>query len=172
MKLFHLAALFCLLSSVVCPLAAQMPGAGGTRLPPQVGGTAATTGAELVWATPGGAAIPVNCNQAGDTPFTVVVPAPAYRINNIVTVAESGSFTTAKMGLYTAPNGGGNQLVGQTALSTLTTTSPNQLAGSFNIAGAVNAVMTQKTLYLNTGTAQGGLCQINVYVAVIPLANG
>jgi hypothetical protein len=150
---------------------AQMPGAAATRVPPTMGGTGATTGAALVFAAPGGTATPVNCNQTGDTPVTIVAATANYRIDDIFVIAESGSFTNARIGLYTAAGQGGNALVGQTALSALTTTAANA-PGSLTMLTAPAANMTQRILYFNIGTAQGGACTLNVYLGILPLANG
>lgn len=169
MKSLRLAALFCILSSLLCPLAAQMPGAGGARMPPQLGGSGGTTGTQL-FALPGGVALPVNCNQTGDNPI-VIASAGNYRINNIFVTSESGSFSAAKIGLYTAPSQGGTALVAQSALSGLTTTAPN-VAGSMISLTTPAANMTQHVLYFNVGTAQSSACLVNIYVLIVPFVNG
>jgi hypothetical protein len=172
-KLLRLTAFFGLLSPLFCPLAAaQMPGGNGIgRVPPQMGGTGATTGAVTVWGVPNAQPVPINCNQTGDTPVTITAPGVSYRLNNMVLVAESGSFTTAKLGLYTGPGQTGNTLVAQTALSGLTTTAPNT-DGNLLAYTAPAVSVTARTLYFNVGTAQGGTCVINLYIGLTSLANG
>jgi hypothetical protein len=117
----------------------------------------------------GGSAIGVNCNSTGDTIVTINSTTD-YIIEDVVFVAETGTFTTAKYGLYTAAAQGGNTLIAQTALSGLTTTSVNTVT-SAETNGA-NAHMNAATVYLNIGTAQGGTCTMNVYFYILPLQSG
>jgi hypothetical protein len=143
------------------------------RVPPQLGGTGSATGASAVWDLPNGAPVAVNCNSTGDTPFALPSASAYYRLSNLWAVGESGTFTTAKVGIYTAPSQGGNTLLAQTVLSAITTTAHAVNGAYVALSPVPTAILAGgTTLYLNVGTAQGGTCAANFYIAVTPLPNG
>jgi len=123
-----------------------------------------------------GSATAVNCNATGDTAIAIALPAGItyWRVNSVYIVAETGSFTTAKAGLYTATGAGGQAFfsTAQQPLSGLTTTSVN-VAGNILQPALVGQIkLNLGTLYFNVGTAQGGTSTVNVYVIGSSLPNG
>jgi hypothetical protein len=123
-----------------------------------------------------GSATRVNCNATGDTAIAITLPTGItyWRVNSVYIVAEAGSFTTAKAGLYTATGAGGQAFfsTAQQPLSGLTTTSVN-VAGNILQPGLVGQIkLNLGTLYFNVGTAQGGTSTVNVYVIGGSMPNG
>jgi hypothetical protein len=113
----------------------------------------------------------VNCNATGDTSFTVPLPSGVsnWRIKTYFTQGLTGTFTTAKFGLYSAASQGGTALLGQTALSAITTTALNTAGNGTQSSGAGGTAYNFTTLYLNIGTPQGSTCTMNAYLEIQPL---
>lgn len=115
----------------------------------------------------------IDFNALGDTPFTFTLPTgfSTYYLNHIFIIGVSGTFTTARIGIYSSPSQGGYAVMGQTALSPITTVSPNT-AGQLYTASApavVSTAFTYTTLYINVGTAQGSLSTGHVIFSIRPL---
>ncbi|MGD1035907.1 MAG: hypothetical protein ABR878_01685 [Roseiarcus sp.] len=114
----------------------------------------------------------VNLNALGDTPIAVP-PLPngfsRYKVNNVNIMNASTSLTTAKLGIYTAPSQGGYAIIGQTALSTITSSSPNT-SGNSDAPSVTTNCLNASTLYVNVGTAQGAAATADVALFVFPLS--
>jgi hypothetical protein len=114
----------------------------------------------------------INFNVAGDKPITLTVPGGTigWRAALGVVFGTSGSFSTAKAGIYSLPFTAGATLLGQTALSGITATGVNT-AGALTTAltPVQTAIWNYKTIYLNVGTAQGGASLGNFYLYGYPV---
>lgn len=116
----------------------------------------------------------VNANAA-TTDFAIpllLLPGANFVIDSVLLNNASTSLTTATYGVFTATGGGGVTIVTNAAtnLSALTVPTSNILAtaGSGLAATATTTVFNQttlaNTLYVRTGTAQGGAATYDIYV--------
>ena len=113
----------------------------------------------------------INFNITGDNEIPLSLPTGAigWRASVGLIFGTSGSFSTAKAGLYSLAFEQGTTLIAQTALSGITAT-------GFNTAGAITTFtpgLTEawnfSTLFLNVGTPQGGTSQGNFYFYALPI---
>jgi hypothetical protein len=112
----------------------------------------------------------INFNVAGDKPITLSIPAGAIGWHAALGLVygTSGSFSTAKAGLYSLAFTQGTVLLGQTALSGITATGINTPGATTNLTPGTTAIWNYSTLYLNVGTAQGATSQGNFYLFGYP----
>lgn len=115
----------------------------------------------------------VNFNSAGDTPFNISLPVglSTYYLNHCFVIGVSGTFTTATLGVYSAPSRGGTILATLTPLSSITTTIANASGKMMllPLPGGSTNVYDFTTLYINVGTAQGSLSTGHVIFSLRPL---
>ena len=114
----------------------------------------------------------VNLNSTGDT--NVVIPLPAgftrYAVVSVRVVNASVSLTAAKIGIYTAASQGGVALLAQTALSGITSASANVANDMATLTPIATAYLTNSSIYLNVGTAQGSAATADISIQIIPLS--
>src|SRR4051812_34682796 len=69
----------------------------------------------------------VDLNATGDTTLAIVLPVAAYRVDAVLVrnKGTTASLTTARVGLFTAPAGGGLALAADQPLSAITANALN-----------------------------------------------
>ena len=113
----------------------------------------------------------INFNVAADTPIAITLPPGAigWRSQLGLVFGTSGSFATAKAGLYSLAFTQGTTLLGQTALSGITATGINTPGAVTTLTPGTTAVWNYTTIYLNVGTPQGAASQGNFYLFGYPI---
>lgn len=113
----------------------------------------------------------INFNVAGDKAINLNLPTGSigWRAALGMVYGTSGSFSTAKAGLYSVAFEQGTTLLGQTALSGITATGLNTPAAVASLTPGTTAIWTYSTIYLNVGTAQGAASQGNYYLYGYPV---
>ena len=108
----------------------------------------------------------VNFNVTGDTVITVRIPAAHYSVRRLAVKGLTGTFGTAKAGLYTAASAGGAVIAAQQTI-TISSVADNTVGDEFVLTlGLIS--LTETTLYLNIGTPQGAAATGNVYLYLQP----
>ena len=113
----------------------------------------------------------INFNVAGDKPITLTLPVGAigWRAAVGLVYGTSGSFTTARAGIYSLAFQQGAVLLGQTALSGIIATGLNTAGAVTTFTPGVTAIWNYSKIYLNVGTAQGAASQGNFYLYGYPV---
>jgi hypothetical protein len=113
----------------------------------------------------------INFNVAQDNTINLILPVGTigWRAALGIVFGTSGSFTTAKAGIYSVAFQKGATLVGQTALSGITAIGPNTPGAVTVLNPNLTAIWTYSTIFLNVGTAQGGASLGNFYLYGYPV---
>lgn len=118
-----------------------------------------------------GYAAGINFNIAKDTQINLTLPTGAigWRTALGMVLGTSGSFSTAKAGIYSVAFQQGATLVSQTALSGITATGLNTPGAVTTLNPGLTAIWTYSTIFLNVGTPQGAMSQGNFYLYGYPV---
>ena len=113
----------------------------------------------------------INFNVLGDKPITLTRPVGAigWRAAVGLVYGTNGSFSTATAGIYSLAFQQGAVLLGQTALSGITTAGINTPGAVATWTPNQSAIWNYTTIYLNVGTAQGVVSQGNFYLYGYPV---
>lgn len=113
----------------------------------------------------------INFNVAGDKEIDLTLPdgAIGWRAALGLVYGTSGTFSTAKAGIYQFAFEAGTTLLAQTALSGITAVGPNVANATASLTPTTSAIWTYSTIYLNVGTAQGATSQGNFYLYGYPV---
>lgn len=113
----------------------------------------------------------VNFNIAGDNFLNLNLPSGAigWRAQLGLIFGTSGSFSTAQAGIYSLANQGGSTLIGQSALSGISTIGWNVSGGSTHLTPDLTTIWNYSSIYLNVGTPQAGTSQGNFYLYGYPV---
>lgn len=113
----------------------------------------------------------INFNVAGDKmiPLSLPVGSIGWRPSIGIVLGTAGSFSVAQAGIYQLAFRQGVTLVGQTALSAITSVGLNVPNATAGVTPATTAVWSYSTIYLNVGTPQGATSQGNFYLYGFPV---
>jgi hypothetical protein len=113
----------------------------------------------------------INFNIAGDNAVTLALPVGAigWRAAIGLIFGTSGSFSTAKAGLYSLAFTQGKTLIAQSGLSGITATGFNTSGVLTPFTPDLTTVWNYTNLYLNVGTRQGGTSLGNFYLYGYPV---